>query len=114
MTATLPFVPLAVIVFVPATVMPVADSLPKTRNEPGGNLQAGNPVMLLVIVRLSFVGALYNRKPFKAVNAHEPPPVEVRADKVIVVELLAITTDGSTTAVAQADPLPFTKEYKSF
>jgi hypothetical protein len=33
---------------------------------------------------------------------------------VIVVELLAITTDGSTTAVAQADPLPFTKEYKSF
>ena len=58
MTATLPLVPLAVMVFVPATVIPFADSLPKTRNEPGGNLQAGKPVILLVIVRLSFVGAL--------------------------------------------------------
>ena len=94
------------IVFPLAIAKPLAEPEHHVIKVFGGNLQAGKPVILLVIVITSFVAALNIRTALSAENGKLAPEVVSSELRVVVVLLAAIVISGSITAVAFAAPVP--------
>ena len=113
MTAIFPVVPAAVIVFPLAMVNPPAERELHIMEVSGGSLQAGKPLMLLVIVIASFDAVLLSQIAFMAVYAKTPPNVFVSEESVLVVELLVIVTFESSAALMEPAPVPSAKVYVS-
>ena len=101
-----PVVPADVMVFPPVIAKPLAEPEHHVINVFGDSLQAGNPVILLVIVIASFVAELNIRTALSAVNVKFAPDVVSREPRVVVVLFAAIVISGSITAVAFAAPVP--------
>lgn len=97
-------------VFPLATDKPELARVAQIKLVSGASRQAGNPLILLVIVRFPFADELYIRSDLIEVCEKAVPAVLVSDPIVIVVELLAIVIAWSKVAVAQPAPVPFSNE----